>query len=115
MHLGNNVKRLREILGFTQDYVAVKLDLLQQTYSNLEKSEIIPKDKLELISKVFNISIEAIENFREDMLFNNINNSHGCNNINYQFQSIDKIVELYERLLKEKDEVISLYKSKLKN
>lgn len=33
---------------------------------------------------------------------------------NYDFSSTEKIVELYERLLKEKDEVIEMYKKQQK-
>jgi hypothetical protein len=33
---------------------------------------------------------------------------------NYDFNSTEKLVELYERLLKEKDEVIKMYKNNKK-
>ena len=45
----------------------------------------------------------ALKNFNEDAIVNNIQNNYDSSvvnsQINYQFNSIEKIIELYERLL----------------
>lgn len=39
IHLGHNVKRIREILGIKQDTLATQLGLSQQAISSLEQKE----------------------------------------------------------------------------
>jgi len=50
------------------------------------------------------VPVEAIKNFNEEKAIYNIQNNYdnAANNINYQFNPIDKIVQLY-------DEKIALY------
>ena len=59
--------------------------------------------------------MEAIKNFDEKKAIYNIQNNYdnAANNINYQFNPIDKIVQLYdekialyERILKDKSDMI---------
>ena len=59
--------------------------------------------------------MEAIKNFDEEKAIYNIQNNYdnAANNINYQFNPIDKIVQLYdekialyERILKDKSDMI---------
>ena len=107
VHHGNNVKRLRDILGIKQEIMAQQLGLSQQTVSKLEQKEHIDDETLKKISKVLNIPVEAIKNFNDEATktyiintFNNdtLTNCHlGCGNCT--FNPMDKIVELYERLL----------------
>jgi len=61
------------------------------------------------------VPVEAIKNFDEEKAIYNIQNNYdnAANNINYQFNPIDKIVQLYdekialyERILKDKSDMI---------
>ena len=61
------------------------------------------------------VPVEAIKNFDEEKAIYNIQNNYdnAANNINYQFNPIDKIVHLYdekialyERILKDKSDMI---------
>ena len=87
-------------------------------FCNLEYSETVDDEKLEAISQALKVSPEAIKNFNMDAainFLNNITNNHFDNQstaVIYQqvMNPIDKIVELYERLLKEKEEIIAVYK-----
>lgn len=113
IHEGRNVKRIREILGVKQDALALELGLSQQAISSLEQKEAIDKDMLEKIAKVLKVPTEAIKNFNEEAAINVISNTfndHSANNINYQctFNPLDKMVELYEALLKSEREKIAL-------
>ena len=110
IHEGRNVKRIREILGIKQDALAFDLGISQQAISLLEQRETLDKDTLEKVARIMKISPEAIRNFNEEATYNNIANNFHDNShlINYQFNPIEKIIELYERLVKEKDERIAL-------
>jgi transcriptional regulator with XRE-family HTH domain len=112
-HEGRNVKRIREILGIKQDTLAFDLGLSQQAISQLEQRGVIDPKLLEQVAKILKVTPEAIRNFNEEAAFNFINNfndnsiNHGpLNNYHCTFNPLDKVVELYERMLKEKDELI---------
>lgn len=118
-HIGRNISRIRELKGMKQEALAIAIGVSQQYVSNIEASETIDKEKLEKIAEVLGVTVEAIENFSEESVFNFFNNFHdhssisgaqGINN-NCTFNPLDKVVELYERLVQaEKDKVEYLEK-----
>ncbi len=102
-----------------QETLAEELGISQQSVSHLEQSETIEDDKLEQIAKVLGVTKEAIENFSEEAVFNIMNNTfqdNSSNNNNYlcTINPLEKIVELYERLLKSEQDKIE-YLEKLLN
>lgn len=122
-HHGQNVKRIREILGIKQEVLAHALDISQQSISQIEKKEILEKETLEKLAKAMNVSQESIENFSEEAAINIIAttfNSHDNStsiayNSTLNFNPVEKIIELYERLLaveKEKNELLQQLQSK---
>lgn len=118
-HIGRNISRIRELKGMKQEALAIAIGLSQQTVSNIEASETVDEDKLVEIAKALGVTKEAIENFSEESVFNFFNNFHdhssisgaqGINN-NCTFNPLDKVIELYERLVQaEKDKVEYLEK-----
>lgn len=119
IHEGRNVKRIREILGIKQDALAMELGLSQQAVSALEQKEKIDEKILIDVAKVLNVPVEAIKNFNEEAALNIINNTFNDNAVlngilyNPTFNPIDKVVELYERMIKERDEKIALLEKML--
>lgn len=113
-HEGYNVKRLREILHIKQDVLADALGISQQSVSVLESKETIDPETIEKIAKALKGPIEAIKKFDEEAIFNIIANTYNDNSasVHYSFNPVDKIVELYERMIKEKDELIEELKRK---
>lgn len=122
-HIGRNISRIRELRGMKQEALAIAIGVSQQTISNIENSENIDEDKLELIAKELGVSTEAIKNFTDEAVFNYFSNFYDnstgqVNNNNCSFNPLDKLVEvyeenkqLYERLLQaEKDKVEYLEK-----
>jgi len=120
IHEGRNVKRFREMLGIKQDALAFDLDMSQQAVSLLEQKETIDTTLLQQISAILKVPVEAIQNFDEEQAINIIANTFEGEAVAYAeqykctFNPIDKIVELheekialYERMLKEKDEMMA--------
>ncbi|SFD62034.1 helix-turn-helix domain-containing protein [Flavobacterium phragmitis] len=113
-HIGRNINRIRELKGMKQEALALAIGVSQQTISNLEASENIDEEKLLEIAKALEVSIEAIKNFSEENVINYFNNiyDNGAFNKHYEnctFNPLDKVVELYERLIqaeKEKNEYL---------
>ena len=116
-HYGQNIKRLRDIMGIKQDTVAFALNMSQQNFSNLEQKSDIDNETLQKIAKAMQIPVEVIKNFNDDGVINIISNTFasgaGVVMHNPTFNPIDKIAELYEKLIAEKDEQIALLKSLL--
>lgn len=117
VHEGRNVKRIREILGIKQDALALELGLSQQAVSALEQKEALDKDMLDKVAKALKISNEAIKNFNEETavnFFNTFNDdsiNHGAfaaYNFNCTFNPLEKVIELYDALLKSEREKVAL-------
>lgn len=113
-HIGRNINRIRELKGMKQEALALAIGVSQQTISNLEASETIDEEKLLDIAKALEVTVEAIKNFSEENVinyFNTFNESvsnssfgNGTYNNECTFNPLDKVVELYERLIQaEKD------------
>ena len=118
IHQGKNITRFRQMLGMKQDALASIMgeDWTQIKISRLETKEEIEPAILEEVSNAMKIPADAIKNFDEDsainIISNTVNNSDsatGNSVFSYQptFNPIDKIVEILERTIKEKDEEIA--------
>ena len=122
-HIGRKISRIRELRDMKQEALAAALGLSQQAVSNIENSENVDDEKLEQIAKALGVTAEGIKQFSEEAVFNIISNTYHntssdtstliASSLNYQptFNTVEKIVELYERLLQsEKDKVAYLEK-----
>ncbi len=122
-HEGKNVKRLREILGIKQDRLAIELNMTQQNISAMEARETIEPELLERISQVLNVPVEAIKNYNDEATMNFVtqnfsdhavsHNVYGTNNYHSDPADRQKIVELYESLLKTEREKVELLEKQL--
>jgi transcriptional regulator with XRE-family HTH domain len=121
IHQGRNVKRFREMLGIKQEALAFDLgeEWNQKKISMLEQKDVIEDDLLQAISTALKIPVEAFQNFDEELAVNVIANTFGDHSIGFQrndnptFHPIEQILKLheekialYERMLKEKDEMM---------
>ena len=127
MHLGRKVSRIRELRGFKQDYLATEMGISQQAISKLEQSEEIEDSTLDKIAAVLGVSSEAIKNYSDEAVINNIQNNydnsiiHGGPTVNHNctFNPLDKLIEaleankeLYERLLASEREKVEILRGK---
>lgn len=122
IHEGRNIKRFREMRGIKQDALAAELgdDWNQQKISLLEQKETVDPTILQHVATVLKFPVELFSTFNEDQPVNIIGNTFGDYGIGFQsnenpiFHPIDKIIQLheekialYERMLKEKDEMMA--------
>jgi transcriptional regulator with XRE-family HTH domain len=121
VHQGRNIKRFREMLGIKQEVLAYELgeDWSQKKISLLEQKEEVEAGLLSQIAGVLKLPVEAFQNFDEEQAVNIIANTFDHGSVGYQknencsIHPVDKILQLheekialYERMLKEKDEMI---------
>lgn len=125
VHEGRNIKRFREMMQMKQDALAAALgdDWNQQKVSLLEQKETVDPAILAQVSSILKIPVEAFRNLSDEQAVNIISNTfhdtQGLINYNPTFYNdpIDKLVKLheekialYERMLKEKDEMMATLK-----
>jgi len=118
IHEGRNIKRFREMLGIKQDALAYDLgdDWNQQKVSLLEQKETVEPALLQQIANVLKLPVEAFQNFDEEQAVNVIANTFNDNAVGiimHNNNPIDKIMQLheekialYERMLKEKEDMM---------
>jgi len=105
------------MLGIKQDALAIDLGLTQQAVSNLEQKEVVDDKILAEVAALLKVPEEAIRNFDEEKAINVISSTFNDNaaiiNNHPIFHPIDKILQLheekialYERMLKEKDDMM---------
>ncbi|OXG08323.1 helix-turn-helix protein [Flavobacterium araucananum] len=121
IHQGRNVKRFREMLGVKQEALAYDLgeDWNQKKISMLEQKDVIEDNLLRQISNSLKIPVEAFQNFDEEQAVNVIASTfnahdHATGLVINNYNPIEKIIQLheekialYERMLKEKDEMMA--------
>jgi len=120
LSIGQKVERIRTFRGFKQEYLASKLGVSQQTVSKIEQQEEIEDELLKQIAEALGVTPEVIKNFDEDKITYIINHQYNIYNNeikdnatnNFVFNPIEKIAELYERLLTTEREKNELLKNK---
>ncbi|ATL49973.1 transcriptional regulator [Chitinophaga caeni] len=122
IHEGRNIKRFREMMNMTQEAMAADLgdDWTQKKISLLEGKEKVEPEIIEQVAKVLKVPAEAIKNFDEEAAISVIANTFNANDtatlnaVNYgcTFNPLDKVVELYERLLASEREKNDLLQGK---
>jgi transcriptional regulator with XRE-family HTH domain len=123
-HVGRNLQRIRVYLGMKQEALAADLGVNQQVISKIEKQEEIEEGFLKRIAEVLGISEEVIKDFDVEKTIFNINHhnykdaniSEGATTyaIVQQINPLEKIVELFERLLKSEQDNIEILKKYMK-
>jgi transcriptional regulator with XRE-family HTH domain len=113
VHHGQNIKHLREMLGIKQEYIAQEMKLTQQAVSKLEQRKVVEDELMDQVSKILNVPVDAIRNLDEDDTTNFIKTYYDTPEdrllaSNYPFNPIEKVVELYERLLTAEKEKVPM-------
>jgi len=119
-HIGRKISRIRELRGMKQEALAFELGISQQAVSNMERNAEIEANLLIQVAEALGVTPQAIENFSEEAVFNIINNTFqdsSSNNNNYlcTINPLDKIIELYERLLEAEKSKIEYLEKLLKD
>lgn len=118
-HMGHKIARVRGLRGVKQETLANELGISQAEFSNIENADYVDDNILNQIAEILNVPSEAIKNFDESLAVYYINNKienstiqengHGIHQV---FSPIDKVVELYERLLESEKEKIRILLNK---
>ncbi|TBX69618.1 XRE family transcriptional regulator [Flavobacterium silvisoli] len=120
-HIGRNISRIRELREMKQEALAQAIGVSQQTISTIENSETVEDERLQQIAKALGVSAEAIKNFSEESVINYFNSfydnsgSQGQFGPVYNFNPIEKIIELYDKLVQAEKEKVAYLEKLLNN
>ena len=115
MSIGYNISRLRSFRGIKQQDMATRLKMSQQNYSLIENSEEIDDNLLDRIAEIIDFPIEAIKNLGDSRQQSIFNSGSISESIFYQNNPLEKIVELYERLLESEREKVRILERRVAN
>ncbi len=122
-HMGRKIERIRTIKGVKQDTLAKQLGISTSTMSRIEASETVDEDKLQQIADALEMTVDAIKSFDENKVVNYIQNNYdgatvgsllNGDNCTNHFNPVEKMAELYERLLDMEREKIKYLEGLLK-
>lgn len=111
--IGTRIKNLREERNYSQDYLAQKLGVSQKAYSKIETNQTkLSVDNLLKIAEILETSVNKILEIDGSTIYNNYS-THTGEGIVINKTTSEKIIELYDRLLKAKDDEIAALKELL--
>ena len=115
MDIGENIRKVRDLKGFSQQALAESIGLSQKQLSRIETNQVSPTfDTLEKICEALGITLKNLLQFNEDLVFNNVvETQNGGEFIAYNNTDIKQIENLYKQLLVEKDKIISMLEAKV--
>lgn len=102
MKIGERIKKLRELRNFSQQYMAEKLELKQQTYSRMETGDIdFPVSRLTILAEILGMRISDIFSFDEKTIFNSYHYNtqsitNGGNNVLRDNELLTELKKQYE-------------------
>jgi transcriptional regulator with XRE-family HTH domain len=115
--INENIKSIRELKDYTQEYMALRLNITQAGYSKIEKGTIaLSCDKLEEIVSIFEMDLISIIGFERGLYFKSdclkSKSPVGQDNLsNIEVLYRDKIA-LLERLLDQTDRELKTYRDR---
>ncbi|NOZ35135.1 MAG: helix-turn-helix transcriptional regulator [Chlorobi bacterium] len=74
MKIGENIRKIRMLKGYSQEYIASLLKISQRSFSKIERNEVnITWDRIQEISKILEVDINVLKNFSNFDIFDNLN------------------------------------------
>lgn len=119
IHQGRNIRDARHSKNMKQDTLANMIKVAQSTLSKAENSKFVEDELLEKISTALNVPLDYLKEkeqeastviFENNTVTNQDSTVSGNMNVGYNdqitnvFNPVEKMAELYERLLAAKDE-----------
>ncbi len=124
VHHGNNIELYRMAKGYSQEYMAIKLGIAQQRFSDLEKQETIDEETLIKIADILGLNIEWLRDIpahrASNVYYQNGNGVYFANTGNAAHtivKPVEEVVEAYKVTLEQmnsaKDEIIAYQKEQI--
>ena len=112
LSVSENIRLIREARGYSQEYIANKLNVTQQAYSNMEKKpETMTLGRLKELAKVLDVSLMVLIAEELTNMQQNINQQGGLAVTKIDnYINADNALKLYENTIKELREELKTLK-----
>lgn len=111
--IGKNIRKFRELKGYSQEYMANEMELTQASYAKLESNSTkISVERLFTIARLLETDVADILELNKQTIYHQDIKEHSIGHQEVQNLHQDN-KEVYEKLLQSKDEQIALLKSLL--
>lgn len=106
--IAQRIEKIRKLKGFSQQYIAHKLHISQNSYSKIERGETkVTMTKLLEICEALEIDINLLYNFDPLHEFRNLTKKEEMPGwFSRIFCTLDNVTRLYEEIITEKNERI---------
>jgi transcriptional regulator with XRE-family HTH domain len=115
--LGQNIRKLRELRNFTQQYMAEKLEMTQGNYARIENEEIhLSEERLLKISGLLGYSTEFIIQFDVEKIHDLVSEKRDNPSKDvFQFQISPELKQLYESRINSLESYVSELKNEIRS
>ena len=117
--IGEKIRKIRAIKGYSQEYMAELMKMSQAAYSDIENNKTkINLERVQEIAKIFEIDASELISFDDNQVFNNTfyEESKGFFNVQKIIsENFDNERKVYQDLIKNLKEEILYLRSKLDN
>jgi transcriptional regulator with XRE-family HTH domain len=111
-NIGEKIRQIRELKGYSQEYISGKLGISQRADSKIERNEIkIDWNKITDISQIFGIDPMELVSFDDNLVFNNCTQSGKFVNSQATLNLPEKLVEQYEARIQELEKQVSFLRN----
>lgn len=115
--IGEKIRKIRTLRGYSQEYVSDLLNISQAAYSDIENNKTkINLERIQELAGVFKIDVNDLISFDENQVFNNtfLENAKGFFNVKKVIaETFDKEREAYLGQIKTLNEEIAYLRKKL--
>jgi len=109
----DNIRKVRKLKDISQDYMAKSLDISQPAYSDIEANKSkLSTERLIQISKLLDVDLIELINFKDDQIFNNTFNDESKGFFNIKeliLENFNHEREIYKEIINDlKNEIKAL-------
>jgi len=109
--IGENIRKFRELRGYSQDYMAQEMNITQSAYGKIEKENVkITIERLVKIAEILEMDMANLINSKNQNIFNLYNNQTANGNVENLYHENKENIE---KLLNAKDEIIQKQESEI--
>jgi len=111
MNVGSKIRKVRELKGFSQEFVANQLNISQAAYSKIERANFVKLERVEAIAIIFGIDPLQLLKFDDQFIFKD-NNKIEDKTIGFIYEEREqyekRIINLEEEILFLRNQVNNL-------
>ena len=110
--IATKIKKIRELKGYSQDYIASQVEISQRAYSKIENGETrLRWDHLSAISKTLEMDPMELISFDDSLVFHHCSQSGKFGDIHNNFPK--ELKEQYENRIAHLEEEIAFLRKQL--